>query len=114
VVGSSVMGMSITTPPVLDHPVLTALDAVVDAVMPVNGPGAVDWFRFTDKERLDVMRRILQTRASVDALVAQAIGHLDRDGVSNAKGVSAPRTGSAVRTAFPWVRHGVRSPLGVR
>jgi len=51
VVGSIVMAMSITTPTVLVHPVLTALDAVIDAVTPVNGPGAVDWFRFTDPER---------------------------------------------------------------
>ncbi len=89
------MAMSITTPTVLDHPVLTALDAVVDAITPVNGPGAVDWFRFTDPERLTVMRRILQTRASVDALVAQAIGHLDRDGVVERE--------ACVRTAN-WLR----------
>jgi hypothetical protein len=95
VVGSSVLGMSITTPTDLDHPVLTALDAVVDAVAPVNGPGGVDWWRFTDKERLAVMRRILETRASVDALVSQAIGHLDRDGVVEREG--------AIRTAA-WLR----------
>jgi len=87
--------MSITAPPELDHPVLSALDAVVDAVTPVNTPGAVEWFRFTDEERLTVMRRILETRASVDALVSQAIGHLDRDGVTEREG--------CIRTAN-WLR----------
>ena len=85
-VGSSVLGMSITTPPDLDHPVLTALTSVVDAVTPVNTPGAVDWWRFTDKQRLTVVRRLLEVRASVDALVLQAIGHLDRDGVAEREG----------------------------
>jgi len=78
--------MSITTPPDLDHPVLTALTSVVDAVTPVNTPGAVDWWRFTDKQRLTVVRRLLEVRASVDALVLQAIGHLDRDGVAEREG----------------------------
>jgi hypothetical protein len=95
--------MSITTPPDLDHPVLTALDAVVDAVSPVNGPRAVDWLRFTDKERLTVMRRILETRASFDALVAQAIGSLDRDGVTEREG--------CVRTAN-WLRSTNHLSLG--
>jgi hypothetical protein len=95
--------MSITTPTVLDHPVLTALDAVIDAISPVNGPGAVDWFRFTDKERLDVMRRILETCASMDALVAQAIGHLDRDGVTERE--------ACLRTAN-WLRSTNHLSLG--
>jgi len=95
VVGFSVAPMSITTPPHLDHPVLTALDAVVDAVTPVNGPHAVAWFRFTDTERLTVMRRILEVRASMDALVSQAIGHLDRDGVTERE--------ACIRTAN-WLR----------
>ena len=86
VVGSSVLTMSITTPPDLDHPVLTALESVVDAVTPVNTPGAVDWWRFTDKERLAAVKRILEVRASIDALVSQAIGHLDRDGVAEREG----------------------------
>jgi len=95
-VGFSVVGMSITTPPDLDHPVLTALDAVVDAVTPVNMPGAVEWWRFTDKERLAVMRRILEVRAGMDALVSQAIGHLDRDGVAEREGCN--RTANWLRT----------------
>ncbi len=73
--------MSITTPPDLDHPVLSALDAVVDAVSPVNTPGAVEWWRFTDTERLTVVRRMLETQARMDALVALVIGLLDRCGV---------------------------------
>jgi hypothetical protein len=95
--------MSITTPPDLDHPVLTALDAVADAVTPVNGPDAVDWFRFTDKERLTVVRRILETRASFDALVAQAIGSLDRDGVTERE--------ACIRTAN-WLRSTNHLSLG--
>jgi hypothetical protein len=95
--------MSITTPPDLDHPVLTALDAVVDAVAPVNGPDAVDCFRFTDTERLTVMRRILETRASFDALVAHAIGHLDRDGVAE--------RAACIRTAN-WLRSTNHLSLG--
>jgi hypothetical protein len=95
--------MSITTPPDLDHPVLTALDAVVDAVTPVNGPGAVDWFRFTDAERLTVMRRILETRASLDALVSQAIAQLDRDGVTERE--------TCLRTAN-WLRSTNHLSLG--
>jgi len=78
--------MSITAPPDLDHPVLTALVAVVDAVTPVNTPGAVEWWRFTDKERLAVVTRMLEVSASVDAMVLQAIGHLDRDGVTEREG----------------------------
>jgi hypothetical protein len=95
--------MSITTPPDPNHPVLTALDAVVDAMTPVNGPGAVDWWRFTDKERLTVMRRILETRACVDALVAQAVGHLDRDGVTEGE--------ACIRTAN-WLRSTNHLSLG--
>jgi hypothetical protein len=95
--------MSVTTPTVLDHPVLTALDAVIDAVTPVNGPGTVEWFRFTDPERLAVMRRILETRACVDALVAQAIGQLDRDGVTEREG--------CIRTAN-WLRSTNHLSLG--
>jgi len=95
--------MSPTTPPDLDHPVLTALDAVVDAVTPVNLPGAVDWFRFTDTERLTVTRRILEVRASMDALVSQAIGCLDRDGVTERE--------ACVRTAN-WLRSTNHLSLG--
>jgi len=79
VVGSGVAGMSITTPPDPDQPVLAALDAVVDAVTAVNTPGAVQWWRFTDTESLVVVKRMLEVRASVDALVLQAIGHLELD-----------------------------------
>ena len=78
VVRSSVAPMSITSPPLVDHPVVAAACAVRVAVAPVAEPGEGELWQLSDTQLLDAYLQVQAAVSAVEALRLRVLAEVDR------------------------------------